>query len=155
LTKEIVLYLCSPRPPNFSQCNRRECESFFRLIEVQCGSASLQLTFVPILFWLANEKAIMRTKTRCEVNKRNVSHSWWTSHASLCLTLLLRVIIPRTKAGVHVVLPTCGSRVRRGGNKCKPCVISGFRREVDEVCCLLRCYAEECTSYVHTARHQI
>ena len=97
----------------------------------------------------------MRTKTRCEVNKYNVSHSGWTSHTSLCLTVLLRVIIPRTKAGVYVVLPTCGSSFRRGGNKGKLCVISGFRREVDEIGALLGYYAQERRSHVHTASHQI
>jgi len=91
----------------------------------------------------------MRTKTRCEVNKYNVSHSGLTNHASLCLTVLFRVIIPRTKAVVYMVLPTCGSSFRRGGNKIKLCVISGFRREVDEICALLGYYAEERRSHVH------
>jgi len=123
--------------------------------QVECGLASLQLTFLPILFWLANEKAIVHNKTRCEVNKYNVSHSRWTSHASLCLTVLLRAIIPRTTAGVYVVLPTCDSSFRRGGNKSKLCVIFGFRREVDDICARLGYYAEERRFHVHTAPHQI
>jgi hypothetical protein len=123
--------------------------------QMECGLASLQLTFLPILFWLANEKAIMRNKTRCEVNKYNVSHSRWTRHASLCLTVLLRVIVPRTKAGVYVVPTICGSSFRRGGNMSKLCVISGFRREVDEICALLGYYADERRSHVHTAPYHI
>jgi hypothetical protein len=128
--KIYILYLCPPLSPNFS-FNRKGCESVVHVTQVECGLASLQLTFLPILFWLANEKAIMRNKTRCALNKYNVSHCRWTSHASLCLTVLLRVIIPSTKAGLYVVLPTCSSSFRRGGNKSKLCVISDFRREVE------------------------
>jgi hypothetical protein len=124
------------------------------VIQVECGLASLQLTFLPILLWLANEKAIMHNKTRCEANKYDVSHSRWTSHVSLCLTVLLRLIILRTKAGVYVVLPICGSSSRRVANKSKLCVISGFCREADEICALLGYYAEESRSYLHTASHR-
>jgi hypothetical protein len=153
LTKIYILYLWPPLPPNFS-FNREGRESVVHVAQMECGLGCLQLTFLPILFWLANEKAIMRDKTRV-VNKYNVSHSKWTSHASLRLTVLLRAIIPRTEAGVYVMLPTCCSSFRRGGNRTKLCVIFGFRREVDKIFALLGYYAEERMSHVHTAPHQI
>jgi len=54
------------------------------------------------------------------------------------------------------VQPIYGSLgVKRLSTHCQLCVVSGFRREVDENCALLGCYAASSGNFLPTFRDEI